>query len=72
VTVAFDRGSYSPALFLRLIAAGFDVLTYRKGRVPRPALPLPAARGDGGGREVGYDLADQGGGSWAASCGFAR
>jgi transposase len=33
VTVIFDRGGYSPKLFARLIALGFDVITYRKGKV---------------------------------------
>jgi hypothetical protein len=61
VTIVFDRGGDSPRLFLRLIAAGFDLLTYRKGRVPR----LPRSRfhpHDGlvDGRPVAYMLADQG------------
>jgi prepilin-type processing-associated H-X9-DG protein len=34
VTVVFDRGGYSPKLFLKLIGEGFDILTYRKGRFP--------------------------------------
>jgi transposase len=33
MTVIFDRGGFSPKLFARLIAAGFDVITYRKGKV---------------------------------------
>jgi len=37
VTVVFDRGGWSPKLFATLIAQGFDVLTYRKGRFPRIA-----------------------------------
>lgn len=37
VTVTFDRGGYSPKLFLRLIDSGFDILTYRKGRFPKVA-----------------------------------
>lgn len=37
VTVVFDRGGWSPKLFATLIADGFDVLTYRKGRFPRIA-----------------------------------
>jgi len=32
VTVIFDRGGFSPQLFARLDRAGFDVITYRKGR----------------------------------------
>ena len=35
VTVVFDRGGFSPKLFQQIIAAGFDLLTYRKGRYPR-------------------------------------
>lgn len=31
VTVVFDRGGWSPKLFGKMVAAGFDVLTYRKG-----------------------------------------
>jgi hypothetical protein len=40
MTVIFDRGGFSPKLFARLITAGFDVITYRKGKVKK----LPAAR----------------------------
>jgi prepilin-type processing-associated H-X9-DG protein len=36
-TIAFDRGGWSPALFAELVAAGFDILTYRKG--PKPPEP---------------------------------
>ena len=39
VTVCFDRGGWSPALFADITSAGFDLLTYRKG----PAADLPAA-----------------------------
>src|SRR5674476_1429938 len=31
VLVGFDRGGWSPALFAHMDAAGFDVLTWRKG-----------------------------------------
>src|SRR6478672_13574855 len=34
VLVGFDRGGWSPALFADLIAAGFDVLTWRKAPAP--------------------------------------
>lgn len=37
VTVVFDRGGWSPALFRSLDNAGFDTLTYRKGAI----LPIP-------------------------------
>lgn len=61
VTVVFDRGGYSPKLFLRLIAEGFDLLTYRKGRFPRVARSRfhdQEAVIDG--QRVCYSLADQG------------
>ena len=35
VTFVFDRGGYSPKVFQAILAAGFDLLTYRKGRYPR-------------------------------------
>lgn len=40
MTVIFDRGGFSPKLFARLIAAGCDVITYRKGNVKK----LPGER----------------------------
>jgi len=60
VTVVFDRGGFSPRLFQQILAAGFDLLTYRKGRYPR--IPRPAFRPyqtvvDG--RTISYVLADQ-------------
>jgi len=61
VTVVFDRGGYSPKLFLQLIADGFDLLTYRKGRsrrVARSRFRLQEAVIDG--CKVFYTLADQG------------
>jgi transposase len=61
VTVAFDRGGFSPKLFLKLIADGFDILTYRKGRfrrVARSCFDLHEAVIDG--QKVTYTLADQG------------
>lgn len=36
-TVVFDRGGWSPKLFRELLALGFDLLTYRKGRTRRIA-----------------------------------
>jgi transposase len=60
VTVVFDRGGYSPRLFLQILAAGFDLLTYRKGRyahIPRKAFrPHPTVVE---GRPITYVLADQ-------------
>jgi hypothetical protein len=60
VTVVFDRGGYSPKLFLRLIGQGCDLLTYRKGRcplVPRQCFRQHQGRLDG--RHIDYILADQ-------------
>jgi prepilin-type processing-associated H-X9-DG protein len=60
VTVVFDRGGFSPKLFQQLLAAGFHLLTYRKGpypRIPRSRFALHTARC--GGRKVSYVLADQ-------------
>jgi len=37
MTVIFDRGGFSPKLFARLLAAGFDVITYRKGKTRKLA-----------------------------------
>ena len=34
-TVCFDRGGWSPKLFARLDADGFDILTYRKASLTR-------------------------------------
>ncbi len=60
VTVCFDRGGWSPALFADITAAGFDLLTWRKG--PAPDLPAGAFTtitcADDRGREHAYDLAD--------------
>jgi len=61
LTVVFDRGGWSPKLFAKLVAAGFDLLTYRKGH----ALRLSRARfcehkGLIDGRTITYTLADQG------------
>ena len=37
MTVCFDRGGWSQALFADITEAGFDLLTWRKG--PAPDLP---------------------------------
>jgi hypothetical protein len=60
VTVCFDRGGWSPALFADITGAGFDLLTWRKG----PAPDIPADQftaitcADDRGRQHRYDLAD--------------
>ena len=60
VTVCFDRGGWSPALFADITAAGFDLLTWRKG--PAPDLPAEVFTTvtctDDRGRAHEYDLAD--------------
>ena len=60
IAVVFDRGGFSPKLFLRLIANGFDILTYRKGSSPRVARSRFTVREEViDGRTVSYTLADQ-------------
>ncbi len=60
ITVVFDRGGFSPKLFLRLIANGFDILTYRKGSSPRVAKSrFTFLQEVIDGRAVSYTLADQ-------------
>ena len=60
VTVCFDRGGWSPALFAGILAAGFDLLTYRKA----PVADVPAEAftkvtcADDCGRQHEYHLAD--------------
>src|SRR5580693_6690629 len=60
VTVCFDRGGWSPALFADITAAGFDVLTWRKG--PAPGIPADQFTTitctDDRGRAHEYELAD--------------
>src|SRR5215472_13197696 len=60
VTVCFDRGGWSPALFADITAAGFDLLTWRKG--PAPDLPAEVfttvSCTDDRGRAHEYELAD--------------
>ena len=60
VTVCFDRGGWSPALFADITAAGFGLLTWRKG--PAPDVPAAAfttvACTDDRGRAHEYELAD--------------
>ena len=60
VTVCFDRGGWSPALFADITGAGFDLLTYRKGPVadlPGPAFTTFTCTDDRG-RSHEYELAD--------------
>jgi len=60
-TICFDRGGWSPKLFAELDAAGFDILTYRKG-VKRPEPDRAFATHtitDAHGRTHPYELADR-------------
>jgi len=60
VTMVFDREGWSPKWFKELYAAGFDVLTYRKGAYdmwPRRAFGVVEGRVEG--REVSYELAEK-------------
>ena len=60
LTVVFDRGGYSPKLLLQIVAAGFDLLTYRKGRYPRICRQrFQPRRTRVQGRSFTYVLADQ-------------
>ncbi len=60
-TIAFDRGGWSPALFAELVAAGFDIATYRKGpKTPEPRSAfVPHVFTDEFGRAHTYLLADR-------------
>lgn len=61
VTIVFDRGGWSPKLFQKLIADGFDILTYRKGKARRRLRwEFREHRAVLDGREVVYKLADHG------------
>jgi len=60
ITIVFDRGGWSPKLFQKLLDMGFDLLTYRKGRVRRIAekrFVWRKAKLDG--RPIRYCLHDQ-------------
>jgi len=59
LTVVFDRGGFSPKLFLQILD-DFDLLTYRKGRysrIPRKRFQTCRTRPDG--RTISYVLSDQ-------------
>lgn len=60
VTVAFDRGGFSPKLFQALLNEQFDILTYRKGKTRRIREErFVERRGKFDGRWVRYHLCDQ-------------
>lgn len=60
VTMIFDRGGWSPKLFVKLIKSGFDILTYRKGKwreIARNQFATCAKKIEG--RKVSYELNDK-------------
>ena len=60
VTIVFDRGGWSPKLFRKLLADGFDILTYRKGRTRCiSAKRFVRRRAKFDGRHLEYLLHDQ-------------
>ena len=59
-TVIFDRGGFSPKLFVRLVKRGFDVMTYRKGKIsPWPVSHFAEKELVVDGRTYHYQLAER-------------
>lgn len=59
LTVVFDRGGWSPKLFKKLVEAGCDFVTYRKGNCRRYPLKEFAEHSfDGGDKKLSYMLRD--------------
>jgi len=60
-TLVFDRGGWSPAVFAQVVAAGFHILTYRKGKTePEPRSAFVAYdHVDDLGHAHTYHLADR-------------
>ena len=60
VTVIFNHGGWSPKLFAKLLANGFDLLTYRKAPFPPvPRRKFAKIKDTIDGRTIEYLLADQ-------------
>jgi len=60
VTVAFDREGWSPKMFAKWKAEGFDVLTYRKGKQPQwRKSSFQTITDQVGGEKVTYCLAER-------------
>jgi DNA-binding CsgD family transcriptional regulator len=60
VTIVFDRGGWSPKLFLKILEANFDILTYRKGKCRHIGIHRFVERqAQIDGRKVEYRLHDQ-------------
>ena len=59
--MAFDRGGWSPKLFVKLVADGFDLPTYRQGHTHHlPKSRFREHKGVINDRTIKYILADQG------------
>lgn len=60
VTMVFDREGWSPKWFKELYAAGFDVMTYRRGAYELwPRRLFEVVEGTVDGRKVSYELAEK-------------
>ena len=60
VTVVFDREGWSPKLFAELYEAGFDVMTYRRGRYRKwSRSSFHEIQGHVEGQRVWYELAEK-------------
>ena len=60
VSIVFDRGGWSPHLFVWLVNEGFDIVTYRKGKVEAIAEELFSLMGEEiEGKRVQYRLHDR-------------
>lgn len=60
VTVVFDREGWSPKLFAELYKAGFDVMSYRRGRYRKwPGRSFGEIEGHLEGQQVCYELAEK-------------
>ena len=60
VSIIFDRGGWSPKLFVRLLNEGFDIVTYRKGKVePIAQKHFSLMEEEIEGKRVEYWLHDQ-------------
>ena len=60
MTVIFDRGGFSPRLFVRLVEAGFDIITYCKGKTKEIAVGNFEKRViEADGQKITYELNDQ-------------
>jgi hypothetical protein len=60
LSIVFDRGGWSPKLFVRLVNEGFDIVTYRKGKVePIAQKHFSLMEEEIEGKRVEYWLHDQ-------------